>query len=96
VSSWPEVFTQREVAGLAFRVLGRPAKVTVVPMWLARGLVSAIRLLSRQYGDLAEFIVTAGEVDAVAPRVGETRLEDYFRELAGDAALPLRPPRGPA
>jgi uncharacterized protein YbjT (DUF2867 family) len=84
----PEVLTQREVAELAFRVLGKPTKVTVVPMWLARGAVGAIRLLSRQFGDLAEFIVTAGEVDAVAPLVGRIRLEDYFRELAGDAAVP--------
>jgi uncharacterized protein YbjT (DUF2867 family) len=78
----PEVLTQREVAELAFDVLGKPAKVTVVPLWLARGLARGIGLLNRQFGDLAEFIVTAGEVDAVGPVRGRTTLRSYFEELA--------------
>ncbi len=78
----PDVFTQREVAELAFDVVGRPARLTVVPLWLARGLARAIGLLNRQFGDLAEFIVTAGQVDAVAPTLGTTTLRSYFEELA--------------
>ena len=78
----PDVLTQRDVADLAFDVLGRQAKVTSVPLWLARGLARGIGLLNRQFGDLAEFIVTAGEVDAVAPAVGKTTLRSYFEELA--------------
>ena len=34
------------------------------------------------FGDLAEFIVTAGEVDAVGPARGRTTLRSYFEELA--------------
>jgi len=78
----PEVLTQREVAELAFDVLGRQPKLTSVPLWLARGLARGIGLLNRQFGDLAEFIVTAGEVDAVAPALGKTTLRSYFEELA--------------
>ena len=78
----PDNLTQREVAELAFDVLGKPAKITVIPMWLARGVAGFIGLLSTQFGDLAEFIVTAGEVDAVAPARGKTTIRSYFEQLA--------------
>jgi uncharacterized protein YbjT (DUF2867 family) len=77
----PDVLTQRQVAELAFDVVGKPVKVTVIPLWLAYGLVKGIRLLSTQFGDLAEFIVTAGEVDAVAEVRGKTSLRSYFEAL---------------
>jgi uncharacterized protein YbjT (DUF2867 family) len=82
----PETMTQREVADIAFDVVGKPVKVTVVPLWLAGGLVKLVRLLNKQFGDLAEFIVTAGEVDGVGPPRGKTTLRSYFEELyrAGD------------
>ena len=35
----PEVMTQKEAAELAFDVAGKPVKITVIPMWMARGLV---------------------------------------------------------
>jgi len=80
----PEVMTQREAAELAFDVLQKPAKITVVPLWAAAALVKAVRLLSKQFGDLAEFIVVAGEVDGVGPPLGTTTLRTYFEGLAAD------------
>ena len=81
----PEVLTQRDVAILAFDMVGKPVRLWTVPLWLARGLTRGIGMLNTQFGDLAEFIVTAGEVDAVAPPVGTTALRGYFeRLLAGD------------
>jgi len=77
----PDIMTQREAAELAFEVVGKPVKITVVPLWLARGLVKFIRLLSTQFGDLAEFIVTAGDIDGVGPRRGTTTLRSYFEAL---------------
>lgn len=77
----PDIMTQREAAELAFEVVGKPVKITVIPMWLARGLARFIGLLSRQFGDLAEFIVTAGEIDGVGPRRGTTTLRSYFESL---------------
>jgi len=48
-------------------------------------LVKFIRLLSTQFGDLAEFIVTAGEIDGVGPQRGTTTLRSFFEALdAGD------------
>lgn len=77
----PEIMTQREAAELAFEVAGKPVKITVIPMWLARGMVKFIRLMSSQFGDLAEFIVTAGEIDGVGPPRGRTTLRSYFEAL---------------
>jgi uncharacterized protein YbjT (DUF2867 family) len=77
----PDIMTQREAAELAFDVVGNPVKITVIPMWLARGLVKFIALLSTQFGDLADFIVTAGEIDGVGPPRGTTTLRSYFEEM---------------
>lgn len=77
----PEVMTQREAAQLAFDVASKPAKITVIPMWLARGLVKFIGMLSTQFGDLADFIVTAGEIDGVGPPRGTITLRSYFEAL---------------
>jgi uncharacterized protein YbjT (DUF2867 family) len=77
----PDTMTQREAAILAFDVVGKPAKITVIPLWLARGLVKFIALLSTQFGDLADFIVTAGEIDGVGPARGTISLRSYFEAL---------------
>ena len=76
--------TRREAAELAFAVVGKRAKITVVSMRVARGLVRVLRRLSKQFGDLAEFIVVAGEVDGVGPPLGTTTLRTYFERLAAD------------
>jgi uncharacterized protein YbjT (DUF2867 family) len=82
----PDVMTQREAAMLAFDVVGKPLKIHVIPMWLARGLVKFIALFSTQFGDLADFIVTAGEIDGIGPKRGTTSLRSYFEALhAADA-----------
>jgi uncharacterized protein YbjT (DUF2867 family) len=78
----PEVMTQRDAALLAFDVLHKQPKITVIPRWAARGLVRGVGLVSKQFGDLAEFIVVAGEVDGVGPPLGTTTLRSYFERLA--------------
>jgi len=80
----PEVLTQREAAELAFDVVGKKPKIHVIPLWAAGGLVKVVRLVSKQFGDLAEFIVVAGEVDGVGPPLGTTTLRSYFERLAAD------------
>ncbi len=78
----PDVYTQTEAARLAFEVLGKKPKLTYIPMGVARGGVRLVRMLIKQFGDLADFIVTAGEIDGVAPQVGERTLHSHFEELA--------------
>jgi uncharacterized protein YbjT (DUF2867 family) len=77
----PDVMTQREAAVMAFELLERPARITVIPIWLAKFMAKIIRLLSKQFGDLAEFIVTAGEIDGVGPPLGKRHLKTYFQDL---------------
>lgn len=77
----PEVLTQRELAAIAFDVVGKPVKMTVIPAWLSNGLVRGIGLLSKQFGDLAEFIVTSGDIDGVGPQRGTTTVRSYFEAL---------------
>jgi len=77
----PQVMTQREAAVMAFEVVGKPVKITVIPIWLARFGTRVVGLLSKQFGDLAEFIVTAGEIDGVGRPLGKRDLKSYFENL---------------
>jgi uncharacterized protein YbjT (DUF2867 family) len=78
----PDILTQNQAAELAFEVLGKKPKLTHLPPGMLRGVVWGVRALSKQFGDLADFLVTAGEVDGVAPQVGKITLRQYFEELA--------------
>lgn len=84
----PDIMTQRESAELAFELLGKPVKITVIPIWLARLLVKFVYLLSNQFGDLADFIVTAGEIDGVGPPIGKRDLRTYYENLLADKENP--------
>ncbi len=80
----PDEMTQREAVELAFDVLGKQPKVIVVPIGVAQVMVKGIGLLSKQFGDLFQFIVVAGEVDGVGPPRGKRTLRAYFEGLAAD------------
>jgi len=80
----PEILTQRELAEIAFDVVDKPVKVTVVPAWLCNGLVRGIGIVNTQFGDLAEFIVRSGEVEGVGPVRGTITVREYFEALAAD------------
>jgi len=78
----PEVFTQREVLQLAYRVIGKPApKFKSTPAWLVRGIFKALKLFTPEkvYGNM-EFVTTVATNDLVAPPAGSRKLEDYFKE----------------
>ena len=66
---------------IAFDVVGKPVKMTVLPAWLTGGLVRLVGMLSTQFGDLAEFIVRSGEVDGVGPMRGTITVREYFEAL---------------
>lgn len=78
----PEVFTQNDIAALAFDVLGRKPRIVHLPPLLGRGVVAATRPFDRQLSDLVDFLVTGAQVDAVAPPTGTQRLRDWFAALA--------------
>jgi uncharacterized protein YbjT (DUF2867 family) len=78
----PVVYTQNEIAELAFSVLEKPCKLTHIPVWMADVAVKAMRLFDRHAADLFDFFATAGRYENVAPRFGTRMLEDYFRQLS--------------
>ncbi len=80
----PQTMTWNEVAALAFKVLGRPAKVTRIPEWLMWPVVRMVHLFNRHQGDLLAFFTTMATTDVVAPSTGTHTLEAHYRALGGE------------
>jgi uncharacterized protein YbjT (DUF2867 family) len=78
----PEIFSQRQIAELAFRVLETPARCgRVNPEWI-RLLARLARPFNGNASALALMFSALGERDAVAPRYGSHRLAEHFSNLA--------------
>jgi uncharacterized protein YbjT (DUF2867 family) len=78
----PQVLTHREIARLALKAAGRQERITPIPTWVMRGLVSLTRLFNRHQGELLAFTTEAMTADSVAPAAGSRSLADYFNEMA--------------
>jgi len=78
----PEVFTQNQIATIAFDVLGKPEKVTHIPNGFRLFVLRAVRLLTSStfYGPI-EFFLTVLAIDMIAPKSGTHKLKEYFMEL---------------
>jgi uncharacterized protein YbjT (DUF2867 family) len=83
----PSVFTQREIAQLAFSVLGQSPKISTIPLGLAKAAIRLMRPFSRHTADLFEFFVSGAEHDMVAPQYGHRTLSEYFRQLVSASGL---------
>ena len=79
----PEVYTGREVAELAFSILGKEPKIISIPEWLVRFVARlAFPFLNSKNRGALEFMLTAFSNDFVAPAFDGKSLKDYFVELA--------------
>lgn len=78
----PEVLSWGEIAELAFAVLGKPARISHVPLWIAKAAVAAARLFNRHRGELMAFFVEMGTGEVVAPAAGTHTLARHFEGLA--------------
>lgn len=76
------MLTHDEIADIAFQVAGRPKKVTLIPVWIAKGGLFLLRIFtgSKVYGPL-EFLITVLSMDMIAPQCGKHRLKTYFESL---------------
>ncbi len=81
----PEIFTYREIAELAFRAIGNPARITVIPPWLLKALTSVVKVFSPHQGGLLEFFAFAMTSEVVAPGTGSHLLGTCFREHGNEA-----------
>jgi uncharacterized protein YbjT (DUF2867 family) len=79
----PETFTREEIVRVAFRAIGREAKVTHVPPGFFRAAAAVSKPLNRRLAALLAFGAEVSQVECVAPAHGTHRLEDYFRTFAG-------------
>ncbi|MEM1319636.1 MAG: SDR family oxidoreductase [Bacteroidota bacterium] len=77
-----ELFTQQEIAELAFQVVQKPVKITFVPNWIRKVLLflAALLMNKTRYGPL-EFLLHVSVMDMAAPRYGRHRLQDFFIQL---------------
>lgn len=81
----PDILSHRQIAELAFAALDKPARITCLPDWPRR---AALWLLPRVtplawHGPVQFFLAAMGQ-DVVGEPHGTHRLEDFFRQAAGD------------
>lgn len=76
----PELFTQNEIARIAFQSLGRKEKIVHIPIWIRDISLKLVRLFTGQktYGPI-EFFMTVMTHDMIAPQVGHQYLSDFFK-----------------
>lgn len=78
----PEVFTQVELAQLAFKAADKPVKITFIPDWVRRSLLALCKLFlnAKKYGPV-EFFLNVLAMDMKAPKYGVQKLSNYFQSL---------------
>jgi uncharacterized protein YbjT (DUF2867 family) len=79
----PRIYTHRDIAEAAFRALGKEPKISYIPDFVAKIVISLARLLtsSKFYGSI-EFLLTVLTRDMIGERRGKELLTDFFQEEA--------------
>ena len=82
-----EIFTQTEMAHLAFEVLHKPANIIYLPDWVRRLILKMGKyLLPKSIYGAMEFVLTIMAMDVVAPmQVGKHRLKAFFESINSSA-----------
>jgi uncharacterized protein YbjT (DUF2867 family) len=77
----PEVLTHNQILAIAFESLGKPVKISRIPIWLRKVILATLRLFTsvKTYGP-QEFFMTVLAMDMVAPTYGKYHLKDFFLE----------------
>jgi uncharacterized protein YbjT (DUF2867 family) len=92
MSAVPDVFSQRDLAELAFASLGKPPRITMLPDVIRR---IALRLLpivaQRRISGPARFFLSALALDMVGDRHGTRSLEDHFADSVARTTVGARP-----
>lgn len=77
----PQVFTQNEIAKLAFEVLDKKPRIVHIPAWAARVFAFIFRLVSRQIYSVIDFIITGARHDMSTTTYGGRSLRQFFEGL---------------
>jgi uncharacterized protein YbjT (DUF2867 family) len=87
----PETMSQRELAELAFSVLGKEPRIRRTPGWLVPMMAKVIMPFNVNKGSfLAMLGAMSGKADATAPATGVHRLRDFFQEHLADSQSSLQ------
>jgi uncharacterized protein YbjT (DUF2867 family) len=78
----PETLTQNEIAKIAFDSVGKIPKITHIPDWIRRMILSMARLIlnTKKFGPI-EFFMNVMAIEMVAPEYGKHTLKEYFNGL---------------
>lgn len=76
----PDVFTQQELAELAFACLGKPSRITFLPDILRRIALALLPLMTPSHiNGPAQFFLSAIAHDMEGAQLGKHHLKDHFR-----------------
>jgi len=78
----PKTYSHKEMAELAFSILGKTQKITRIPMWMVNLAVKMIRPFSKHYYTLAAFFTAVMQNDFNAPKAGTHLLKEYYEEFS--------------
>jgi uncharacterized protein YbjT (DUF2867 family) len=82
-----EILSRRQINEVIQKVVAPHKKVRSVPIGLIKAFFPLMKLASRNLYDKMAFFTAVMEEDTLAPKVGETRLEDYIRMKTGKEAI---------
>ncbi|RMG82534.1 MAG: SDR family oxidoreductase [Bacteroidetes bacterium] len=78
----PEIFTQTEIAGLAFDAIGEKARITYLPDWIRKTALKIGKLfISKSSFGPFEFFMNVMAMDMVAPSYGKRTLYEFYKSL---------------
>ncbi len=77
----PDTFTWDDIAELAFAVTEKPARVSHLPIPLARAGINIAGLFKRHDAQLWDFFVSSAALDSAAPPTGTHHLADHYQAL---------------
>lgn len=78
----PETLTQNEIAKIAFDAVRKTTKITHVPDWIRRMILTMARLIlnTKKFGPI-EFFMNVMAIEMVGPEYGKYTLKEYFNGL---------------
>jgi uncharacterized protein YbjT (DUF2867 family) len=78
----PDILTREEIVWLAFDAFGKRPRVFHIPAGTLLGIARAGRPFHRRFAEIVEFAARVFTSECVAPRRGNRRLAEHFRQLA--------------
>lgn len=78
----PDIVTFRRIAEMCFEAVGKPPRVSSIPLWLLRATGRAVTPFNINVASLVLMFTAFAETDSVTDTYGTHHLSDFFTELA--------------